>query len=248
MIEEGLLPPSDPAPIQRGSISSSSPSLFFSPHPHATLSLPPLPSNNNNNQKIQQEDLTRRKLQALVSFIKSLKRAEDKSNLPIMIQDFKLDTFIERKLSIPDLKLEAALKRVNDLKDEKNQLEVVLIDNAHFIGSLKKKVAELEDLILFNDKEHAELSTVAHEQQEMIESLHRQLENSRAEFLEYRDLVGKRGKKPPSVSGETIKAIEQQISSSSSPDPKLSDVARHELSNLIAYLRVANQTDLQVLY
>ena len=133
------------------------------------------------------EDLLRKKLNALVSFIRSMKKEENKLDLESMIDSFQLDAFIERKSSIPDLKLEAALKKIHDLKKEKNELEIVLMDNA-------RKINELKSLVEYNEKQMNEMAVFAKDQQELIEDICVELEEVKLQYSEYRELVGqKRG-------------------------------------------------------
>jgi hypothetical protein len=186
MLTEGLLPAQSSNDLSSASkISISVPAL----NERQSVVSKPAPIKGAK-EKLQDKE---KQLQNAYHFIQNLKQVNSLQMMNQLIQEFEEDyQYASITQPIPDLKLNTSLKRISELEQEKQQMEVVMLDNANTIESLEKRLKEARELIEFSDHDRQEMQEVAQDQQEMIESLTRQLEGLQVEFQEYREVLGRR--------------------------------------------------------
>ena len=133
---------------------------------------------------IDATDLDVKKAKMLYTFIKSLKKVEDKEEMASKVSEFQLDMFVNSKLCISDLKTEAALKKIETLKEEKKHMEVVLEEHTNQIATLQRQLVQTREEQGNVEHSHDEIHHIAQEQQDIIESLQKKVKKLQIELQE----------------------------------------------------------------
>eukprot|EP00842_Homolaphlyctis_polyrhiza_P000759 jgi/Hompol1/1684/HPOL_001416-RA len=218
MLSPGLLPPADP--VARASMifdprtgRSSRVPMSMTPARAGGLAGPAgrLTDRAFIEKHIQEIDRRDQRIASMEKFISSIKKLTMEPAIRNLISEFEEanNIIFEGDFSKLDLSAAAgfgsapsgAQGDLESITQHNQELEIVVQEHQHQIAMLKKRLEECQDVIAFNEADHAETAKVVEEQQEFIETL-----KERNYILERRIKTLREGL-PPSDQPDSLEAV-----------------------------------------